>query len=64
MDSIKRAVAQRVQQMVLNANWNVHISPVASKVNDASKVSELETMVRVMTAYGPRYFVVKVKEQY
>ncbi len=64
MDDIKRAVSARIASLVLDTNWNNIVSPIDDRLNQATRVSDLETMVRINGVNGPRYFVVRVKEQY
>ena len=61
MDEVKGKVASEVQSLLLEAKWGV----LNLEYCKATRVGDLETSIRVKysSLSGPRYFLVKVKEQ-
>jgi len=62
MEEVKKAIAQHIQRLVMQTNWNVVVQPPGTRLNEASVVSQLTTMIRIRTLAGPRFFEVIVKE--
>lgn len=63
MDPVKSYIASEVQAAVLMvAARGIPDVSTPERPSTASKISALETQVRVPTAFGSRYFTVKVSE--
>jgi len=63
MDKDKKEIANRVQQLLVNGNWNLTRPRMGDGVSHADRVSDLETSISVWTPEGRRYFMVKLTEK-
>lgn len=61
-DTIKQAIAQHVQRLIMETNWNTIIKPPEDMLNTSVRESKLRTMLHIPTNEGPRYFEIIVKE--
>ena len=64
VDRIKQAIAKKVQESVLDTNWDTLAPSDLIRPSEAQAMSKLETMISLRHSGGGRMFIVKVSEMY